>query len=114
VLARIDDVAGSAPGTDVEPVAAPAAPAWLDLQRAGVTAVVWATGYRRAYPWLHVPVLDAQGEIVQRRGVTPVPGLYAVGLRLQWRRSSHFLGGVGEDAAYLAERIAAPPVALAA
>jgi hypothetical protein len=34
--------------------------------------------------------------------VTPVPGLYALGLRFQHKRKSHFIGGVGEDARFLA------------
>jgi putative flavoprotein involved in K+ transport len=72
----------------------------------GFSTVIWATGYRREYPWLHVPALDPTGEIVHDRGVTPVPGLYALGLRFQYRRSSHFIGGVGADAAFLAERLA--------
>ena len=53
------------------------APDDLDLAAAGITTIVWATGYRRIYDWLDVPVLDARGEIRQRRGVTPMPGLYA-------------------------------------
>src|SRR5262249_40625362 len=63
----------------------PAAPAAIDLRRAGVSSVVWATGYRPWYPWLNVPVLDADGRIRHRRGVTDVPGLYAMGLRFQYR-----------------------------
>ncbi|MGH3459834.1 MAG: hypothetical protein ACRDP9_00020, partial [Kribbellaceae bacterium] len=41
-----------------------------------------------------------------RRGRTPVPGLYVLGQRFQHRRSSHFIGGVGRDAAYVAGHIA--------
>ena len=44
---------------------------------------------------------------MHRRGVTRVPGLYAVGLRWQSRRASHFVSGVGADAAFVADRIAA-------
>lgn len=77
-----------------------------DLAELGVGAVVWATGYRPSYPWLHIPVLDDHGDIRHRRGVTPVPGLYVLGLRFQWRRDSHFIDGVGWDAEYLAEEIA--------
>jgi putative flavoprotein involved in K+ transport len=69
--------------------------------------VLWATGFRREYPWLELPVLSADGEIVQHHGVTPVPGLYTVGLRFQRKRKSHFVGGVGEDARLLAARISA-------
>ena len=67
---------------------------------------MWATGYRRAYDWLHVPVLDERGEIRQRRGITPVPGLYVLGQRFQYRRNSNFIGGVGRDAAFVADHIA--------
>ena len=50
-------------------VVLPSAQRTLDLRRVG--AIVWATGFRRSYPWLHVPgVLDRRGEIVQRRGGT--------------------------------------------
>jgi putative flavoprotein involved in K+ transport len=67
--------------------------------------VLWATGYRRAYPWLNVPVLDAAGELVHREGITTAPGLFALGLRFQRTRRSHFLGGVGDDAAHIAAAI---------
>ena len=53
-----------------------------------------------------VPVLDAAGEIRQRRGVTPVPGLYVLGQRFQHRRSSNFIDGVGRDAAFVADHLA--------
>lgn len=39
---------------------------------------MWATGYRRYYPWLRLPVLDRSSEIRQRRVRTPVPGLYVL------------------------------------
>jgi putative flavoprotein involved in K+ transport len=79
-----------------------------ELDAATIGSVVWATGYRRPYPWLQVPVLDAQGEIIQRRGVTPLAGLYVLGQRFQHRRDSNFIDGVRHDAAYLACRIAHP------
>ena len=70
----------------------------LDLRDAGISTVVWATGYGRDYSWLDVPVLDRRGELVQTRGVTAAPGLYVVGLRFQSRRNSNFIDGVGHDA----------------
>jgi putative flavoprotein involved in K+ transport len=79
----------------------------MDLRRAGVTGIVWATGYRPWYPWLTVPVLHQDGRIRHRRGVTDVPGLYAIGLRFQHRRSSTFIDGARHDAAYLADHITA-------
>jgi putative flavoprotein involved in K+ transport len=112
VLAKIDDYierrrpAGDVPeGDRVPEFQLRPGPRTLDLYGAGVSTVIWATGYWRAYPWLHVDVLASDGEIVHRRGVTPVPGLYAVGLRFQHRRKSHFIGGVGEDARFIARHI---------
>jgi putative flavoprotein involved in K+ transport len=94
---------------EAEPLSTPdvhRAPQALDLKRRGITSVVWATGFRRAYSWLQVPVLDAQGEIAQHRGVTPVPGLYVLGQRFQHHRSSNFIDGVGRDAAFVADHLA--------
>jgi putative flavoprotein involved in K+ transport len=51
-------------------------------------------------------VLDSSGEIRQRRGRTPIPGLYVLGQRFQHYRSSNFIGGVGRDAASVADHIA--------
>ena len=86
-------------------VAVPTAPRAVDLRDRGVNTVVWATGYRREYPWLHIPVLDAKGEILHRGGVTPRPGLYVLGLQFMRRRNSAFLDGVGADAADLTEHL---------
>jgi putative flavoprotein involved in K+ transport len=76
----------------------------LDLRRAGIGSVIWATGYRRAYPWLHVPVLDSAGEIRHRAGVTAAPGLYVIGMRWQSRRNSAQLDGVRHDAVAVVSR----------
>ena len=84
---------------------APPGPARLDLRRAGITTVIWATGYRPAYPWLRAPVLDRHGEIDHRRGVTRVPGLYVLGLRFLYRRNSSFVDGVGPDARFVAAHL---------
>jgi putative flavoprotein involved in K+ transport len=78
----------------------------VDLAIARLGTVVWATGYRQSYPWLDLDVLDDRGEMIHRRGVTEVPGLYVLGLRFLWRRGSHFVDGVGRDAEYLADVIA--------
>jgi putative flavoprotein involved in K+ transport len=78
----------------------------LDLRRERIATVVWATGFRRHYPWLAVPVLDAWGEVRHRGGVTPSPGLYVMGLGFMRRRKSSFIDGVGNDAAELVEHLA--------
>ena len=69
--------------------------------------VIWATGYRCDYSWIDIPGVARDGKVVHQRGVTDVPGLYFVGLTWQHTRGSALLGFVGDDAAYLAGRIAA-------
>jgi putative flavoprotein involved in K+ transport len=92
---------------DFEPWCWPApAPATIDLAREGIVTILWATGYRRDYRWLQVPVLDASGEILHAGGVTPVDGLYVLGLQFQRRRKSAFIDGVGADAQALAGHVA--------
>jgi putative flavoprotein involved in K+ transport len=112
VLADIDRYAATAPGTALGPpdppplVTVPDGPSQVDLQRVGISTVIWATGYRPRYPWLAVPVLDRNGSIRHQRGITDVSGLYAIGLRFQYRRSSTFVDGARHDAEYLADHIA--------
>jgi putative flavoprotein involved in K+ transport len=79
----------------------------LDLRSDGIGAVVWATGYRVDFGWIEVPVLDARGAPVHRQGVTEAAGLYFLGLSWQFNLNSSFLSGVGDDAAVLADHIAA-------
>jgi len=88
------------------PIRVSAGPTELDLRDAGVSTVLWATGYRREYPWLQVPVLNMRGEIIHEGGVTGAPGLYALGLNFQRTRKSSFIDGVGDDAQFLAEHLA--------
>lgn len=77
----------------------------IDLRAAGIRSVLWATGYRRDYSWLNVPVLDSSGEIVHAEGVTPSPGLYVIGLQFLRRRNSSFIDGVARDAEDLADHL---------
>jgi putative flavoprotein involved in K+ transport len=79
----------------------------LDLVAEGISTVIWATGFRRDYRWLHVPVLDARSELIHTRGITPAQGVYALGLGFQHTRKSSFIDGVGADADYVARHIAA-------
>jgi putative flavoprotein involved in K+ transport len=79
----------------------------LDVSADGIGAVIWATGYDADFGWIGVPVLDPRGEPVHRGGITGVPGLYFLGLQWLSKMSSSFLSGVGDDAADLADHIAA-------
>jgi putative flavoprotein involved in K+ transport len=78
----------------------------LDLAEAGVTAIVWATGYAFDFSWLKVDVFDERGKPRHHRGVSAVPGLYFLGLPWLARRGSSFIWGVWVDAKNLAAEIA--------
>jgi len=78
----------------------------LNLQGAGIEAIVWATGYALDFGWLKVDAFDERAAPVHRRGVAEVPGLYFLGLSWLSRRASAFIFGVERDAAYLADHIA--------
>jgi putative flavoprotein involved in K+ transport len=101
-------VAEMLPADPPQPVRPVRSPRHLDLRAEGITNVIWATGHRRSYGWLQVPVLDSAGEIRQRRGVTTVPGLYVLGLRFQHFRNSNFIDGVGRDAWFVADHVTSP------
>ena len=81
----------------------------LDLGVAGITSIIWATGFGNDYDWLKLPLLDERLEPLHERGVTQFPGIYFLGLRWLYKQKSGFLsfGGPAEDAAYLTEQIAA-------
>ncbi len=78
----------------------------LNLQRLGISTVVWATGYAFDFSLVKLPVVDSDGYPIQKRGVTRYPGLYFLGLPWLYNRRSGILFGVGDDA-YLAAHIAA-------
>jgi putative flavoprotein involved in K+ transport len=88
------------------PIVTGDAPSELNLRDAGISTVLWTTGYRRRYRWLNVPVLNIRGEIIHDAGVTPAPGFYALGLNFQRTRKSSFIDGVGDDARFVADHIA--------
>jgi putative flavoprotein involved in K+ transport len=71
-----------------------------------VANVVWATGYRPAFDWVHLDVFDQEGHPVHDRGVAAEPGLYFIGLFFLSSAASSLVGGVGRDAEYIARHIA--------
>jgi len=77
----------------------------LDLAQAGVTSIIWATGFSVDYSWLNVDAFDENGKPKHQRGVSAEPGVYFLGLPWQSRRGSSFIWGVWHDAKYLADHI---------
>ncbi|MGL3805563.1 flavin-containing monooxygenase [Paeniglutamicibacter sp. R2-26] len=77
----------------------------LDLAEAGITSIVWATGFALDYGWLPADAVDANGRPRHQRGVSTETGIYFLGLPWQSHRGSSFIWGVWHDAKYLAEQI---------
>jgi putative flavoprotein involved in K+ transport len=78
----------------------------LDLAEAGVTSIIWATGYAVDFSWLQVNAFDEKGKPKHQRGVSSEPGVYFLGLPWLSRRGSTFIWGVWHDAKHIADHIA--------
>lgn len=77
----------------------------LDLRRGEVRTIIWATGFRPDYRWLHVPVFDHKGHLRHDGGIVDAPGLYAIGLPVLRRRKSSFIHGAEDDARELIDHM---------
>jgi 3-oxoacyl-ACP reductase-like protein len=80
----------------------------LNLQKASITTVIWATGYSFDFSMVQLPIFDGDGYPIQKRGVTERAGLYFVGLPWLHNARSGLLWGVAQDAAYIASAIDHP------
>ncbi len=101
-----------APPAEVDPTDLPAGPevaqtglTELDLAAAGVTTIVWCTGFTSNLDWLELPVFDEFGRPIHRRGVSPIPGLFFLGFPWLHTRKSGIIFGIDEDARHLADAI---------
>ncbi len=77
----------------------------LDLAAAGISTVIWATGFGVDYGWIKLDAFDDRGRPRHQRGVSVQRGLYFLGLPWQSRRGSSFIWGVWHDAGHIAEQI---------
>ena len=103
--ARGDDL-GPAPAPPAAPgPMPPEPPTQLNLADAHISSVIWATGYRVDFSWVHCGEYLADGMPVQQRGVSTVPGLYHLGLAFLYSARSSFFWGVGEDAEHIVQNI---------
>ena len=73
---------------------------------AGISTIIWATGYTTDYRWLKVNAFDDAQRPQHHRGVSTEPGVYFLGLPWLSRRGSTFIWGVWHDAKYIADQIA--------
>jgi putative flavoprotein involved in K+ transport len=95
------------------PMEAPYKPLWQPEQepreinyiQSNIRTVIWSIGYKTDYRWVELGVFDGKGYPAHDRGVTPVPGLYFLGLPWQYTWGSGRFSGVAKDAEFLAARI---------
>lgn len=78
----------------------------IDLARERISTVIFATGFRPDYSWLHVPVFDHKGRLKHDGGVVAAPGLYVLGLNFMRRRKSSFIHGTEDDVRDLSAHLA--------
>lgn len=78
----------------------------LDLKAAGISTIIWATGYTFDFGLVKLPVHDDDGFPIQTAGVTRYPGLYFVGMPWMPSLKSGMLSGVSESAQHIALTIA--------
>ena len=96
-----------APHSDIKPVR------WqpdsvletLDLEQAGISSVIYATGFTYDFSWIDLPIFDDRGYPRYERGITELPGLYFVGLHWMHTAGSGLFSQVGRDAEYVVEQI---------
>ena len=86
----------------------PSPPLSIDLTSGEIATIIWATGFRPDYSWLHARVLDRKGQLRHEAGVVNhAPGLYRIGLNLLRRRKSSFIHGAEDDARDLTDHLIA-------
>jgi putative flavoprotein involved in K+ transport len=79
----------------------------IDLGSGEIRTILWATGFRPDYSWLHVPVVDAKGNVRHDGGVVvDSPGMVVLGLPVLRRRRSSFINGAEGDARALVDHLA--------
>jgi putative flavoprotein involved in K+ transport len=94
----------------VAPLEAPYQPIWQpqsdpDYPLENMTTVIWSTGYQSDFSWVEIPVFDGKGYPGHERGITPVAGLYFLGLPWLYTWGSGRFSGIARDAQYLANDI---------
>ena len=104
---QVRDGIDAAPPERFEPTQVPDSRLWLALTSGEIRTIVWATGFRPDYTWLHVPAVDPKGRLRHDGGVvTGAPGLYAIGLPVLRRRKSTFIHGAEDDARDIVDHLA--------
>jgi putative flavoprotein involved in K+ transport len=94
------------PGSRYEAVWSPAEERTaLNLETSGISAIVWCIGFTPDFSWLDAPVFNGRGYPAHTRGVTPIHGIYFVGLPWLHTWGSGRFSGVARDAEYVVNKV---------
>lgn len=77
----------------------------LDLHTSGISAIIWCIGFTPDFSWLDAPVFNGRGYPAHTRGITPIDGLYFVGLPWLHTWGSGRFSGVARDAEFVVQAI---------
>ncbi len=80
-------------------------PVTEDDEHVKASIIIWCTGFKPDFSWISAEITDQFGWPLNDRGVSPVKGLYFVGMLFQYGLTSGLMGGVGRDAAYIVDHI---------
>ncbi|SDQ69010.1 putative flavoprotein involved in K+ transport [Paraburkholderia fungorum] len=95
------------------PAGEPYEPVWrpeqerttLDVETSGIAAIIWCIGFTPDFSWLDAPVFNGRGYPAHTRGITPIDGLYFVGLPWLHTWGSGRFSGVARDAEFIVRAI---------
>ena len=77
----------------------------LELREAGITSVIWCTGFDANWDWLKAGSFDHHGQPVHKHGIGSMSGLYCLGFPWLSKRKSGTIYGIAEDASRIAKHI---------
>ena len=109
----IDKMAPGTPPLEDEPADDPAptdlganTPTRLDLDEAGITSIIWTTGFTGDYSWLNIEGHSMEhGRPVQTNGASPAKGVYYLGSPWLRTRASGIIYGADTDAQAITQQI---------
>jgi len=101
----------NAPKETIEPIDwQPASePLEFNLGEAGISTIIYATGFHFDFGWIDLPVFDERDYPRYQRGVTDLEGLYFVGLHWMHTQGSGLFYGVGRDAEHVVQHLTKRP-----
>lgn len=82
-------------------------PSEINLVEAGISTIIWSTGFRGDYSWLQVEgAVGEDGAPVHEGGISEADGIYFIGLPWLRTRGSSSMFGVNADSRVIAESVA--------